>query len=105
MKQELYRPDVPESPPAYYTRELTQPTDVTLTREAKARALKKAKRIARPLAFAAIGALFFGHSPAGFLGAAVLAIIVEIVAWFYLLRVERKAEARGLVLQRSQDEE
>lgn len=106
MRQELYRPDVPESPSAYYTRGLAQPVEVPLSRAAKARAAKQANRIGRVFMFLAIASLPITHSLPVFLSLCVLMVAVNFAAWRYFLKVEREADARELALRaRSLDEE
>ena len=80
--------------------------DMPLTREAKARAAKKANRIARLLMIAGIGAAVAAHSLAGFVGVGVVTVIVNLAAWRYYLNIEREAAAREWALYaRSLDEE
>jgi hypothetical protein len=105
MRQELYRPDVPESPSAYYTRGLTQPADVPLSKEAKARASKKANRIGRVFMFIAIASLPITHSLPVFFCLFVVMVAVNFVAWRYFLKIEREGATELALHARSVDEE
>lgn len=105
MRQGFYPPDAPESPPAHYTGGLVQPVDVTLTKEAKSRAAKKANRIGRWFMVLAILSLPITHSSAVFFFLFVVMVAVNFAAWRYFLKVEREAAAELALHARSLDEE
>lgn len=105
MKQDFYRPDAPESPPAHYTGGVAQPVDVTLSQEAKARAAKKANRIGRMFMVLAIISLPITHSLPVFFFLFVVMVAVNFAAWRYFLKVEREGAAGMALHARSLDEE
>lgn len=105
MKQDFYRPDAPESPPAHYTGGLAQPVDVTLTKEAKSRAAKKANRIGRVFMVLAILSLPVTHSLPVFFFLFTVMVAINFVAWRYFLKVEREGAADLALRARSLDEE
>lgn len=105
MRQEFYRPDAPESPPAHYTSGQVQSVEVTLTQEAKKQAAKKANRIGRMFMVLAIISLPITHSLSVFFTLVVVMVAVNFVAWRYFLKIEREGAA-GLALHApSLDEE
>jgi len=105
MRQGFGRTDVPESPPAHYTGGVAQPVDVTLTREAKARAAKKSNRIGRVFMVLAIASVGIVHSLPVFIFLMVLMVAVNFAAWRYYLKVEREGAMELAYHARSVEEE
>jgi hypothetical protein len=105
MRQEFYRPDVPESPPAHYTSGQAGPVYVTLTKEAKVRAAKKSNRIGRVFMVLAIASVGIVHSLPVFIFLMVLMVAVNFAAWRYYLKVEREGAMELAYHARSVEEE
>jgi hypothetical protein len=105
MRQENYRTDVPESPPAHYTSGQAGPVDVTLSREAKVRAAKKSNRIGRVFMVLAIASVGIVHSLPVFIFLMVLMVAVNFAAWRYYLKAEREGAMELAYHARSVEEE
>jgi hypothetical protein len=100
MELSNYSMGPPDSPRGSY-----QSVDVSLTREAKSRAVKKAHRISRW--FVGLSAFSFGitQSLPLFFFLATVTLAVNLIAWRYYLKIEREAATELALHARSLDEE
>ncbi|HEX4231149.1 MAG TPA: hypothetical protein VHZ07_20900 [Bryobacteraceae bacterium] len=91
MTPDLYRHDVPESPPNYSTRQPAQRGRITLTKAAKRRAARRGNWAAMPFMVLCIWAVGATGNYALLLVFLPMLALVNISTYFWFLRVERHA--------------